>query len=108
MIFGGDYRTRICDLLRVKIRRDENRVLFAPFGAESSDKMSGWSPPCPMAPSAHFGVWVSVWVRASTGLYHCMKIGLKGISARHLMGYPSSTRWRGIYEQDERAVLIRN
>ena len=61
--FGGDYRTRICDLLRVKIRRDENRVLFVPFGAELSDKMSGWSLPCPMAPSAHFGVWVDVWVR---------------------------------------------
>ena len=38
---GGDYRTRICDLLRVKIRRNENRVFFAPFGAESSEKLNG-------------------------------------------------------------------
>ena len=63
-LFGGDYRTRICDLLRVKIRRDENRVLFAPFGAVYSNKVSGWSLSSPMAPSAHFGVWVSVWVSA--------------------------------------------
>ena len=63
-IRGGDYRTRICDLLRVKIGRDENSVLFAPFGTEYSDKLSGWSLPSPMAPPAHFAVWVSVWVRA--------------------------------------------
>ena len=62
--FGGDYRTRICDLLRVKIGRGENRVLSAPFGAGYSNKVSGWSLTCPMAPSAHFGVWVSVWVSA--------------------------------------------
>ena len=75
-LFGGDYRTRICDLLRVKIRPNENGVLFAPFGAEFSEKMNGWSLPSPMAPSAHFAVWVSVWVRARlTGLYRCMKSG---------------------------------
>ena len=51
-------------LLQKKIGRDENRVLFTPFGAESSNKVSGWSLPCPMAPSAHFAVWVSVWVKA--------------------------------------------
>ena len=30
-----------------------------------------------------------------------MKRGPKRTPAHHLMGYPSSTRWWGIYEQDE-------
>ncbi len=31
--YGGDYRTRICDLLRVKIRMNIKLVLLCPFGA---------------------------------------------------------------------------
>ena len=55
-----------------------------------------------MAPSAHFGVWVSVWVKARcTGLRYSIKNGLKGNPAHHLMGHPLSTRWWGIYEQNE-------
>ena len=74
---GGDYRTRICDLLRVKIRPNKNGVLFAPFDSESSNKMSGQRLSSPMAPPAHFGVWVSVWVKARcTGLRHSIRNGL--------------------------------
>ena len=39
------------------------------------------------------------------GPYRCMKSGLQGNPAHHLMGYPSSTRWWGKYEQDESEQL---
>ena len=77
-------------LLPVKIGRDENRVLFAPFGAESSEKLSGWGLPSSTAPSAHFGVWVGVWVKARMHWFAplCEK-WVEREHAHHLMGYPS-------------------
>ena len=59
---GGDYRTRICDLLRVKIRMNIKSVLLCPFSAVWSGRGYSLKLPRPLFPSARFAVWVCVWV----------------------------------------------
>ena len=90
----------------MKIRWDENRVLFAPFGAESSDEMSGWEPTQSNGSVRSFRrlgqrLGQGQIAPVCAGPHHCTKNGLKGIPAHHLMELSLSTRWWGIYEQDE-------
>ena len=61
---GGDYRTRICDLLRVQSRMEIKSVLLCPFDTVLPGRGCSLERLRPLFPSARFGVWVAVWVSA--------------------------------------------
>ena len=67
---GGDYRTRICDLLRVKIRMEIKPVLLCPLGAVWLGRGCSLELPRPLFPSARFAVWVGVWVMGQKSFPH--------------------------------------
>ena len=63
---GGDYRTRICDLLRVNICQVKSSSIYCLLTLFSSlicRKYCGCIPVSPLFPPRFFLFWVRIWVR---------------------------------------------
>ena len=66
MLFGAAGQIRTADLILTNCRRAFQPLLFKAFRQFFVQKGRGRSLFVPLLPSAHFPVWVTVWVRVSS------------------------------------------